>query len=97
MKSWIMSALLTYAVLYILGWAQFPLMPRMEQHEKFIGSAKLGFSNDYWLVKGASLVTAQDRVALFMGYANDFEACRDAAKLLNEKYPEAEYRCDRAN
>lgn len=97
MKSWIISSLVTLVLLYLIGWLQLPIQPRLEQHEKFVGAGKIGFSHDYWLVKGASLASSQDRVALFMGYADDLEGCRDVGELLNRKYPEARYQCNLAN
>lgn len=63
--------------------------------ETFIERKKVGASGDVWLVKGN--LGVEDRVALFFGYLDDWDACYEFAKFYMERYPLDTYSCRSAN
>lgn len=98
MKYYLLSAVITYALLYLLGLAHTPFQNRSTLHEKFVERKKIGNSNDYWPTKHGLAFSGDDHVALFTGYANDYQGCKIVADLLNKKYSSPSlYTCNKTN
>lgn len=56
---------------------------------------RIGTSNDVWLVKGN--FGAPDRVALFFGYLDDWDACHEFLTAHSYQFPADRYSCEYAN
>jgi hypothetical protein len=61
----------------------------------FVSQNKWGNSEDYWLE--TSTADGWEKIALVMGYWNDWEGCEDIKVFWQTKYPAAKYRCIPAN
>ena len=67
----------------------------MTRWESFVEANKFGVSQDFWLEKDTPW--GWERVALIMGYGDDYEACNDIKETLEAKYWRGLYRCMPAN
>jgi hypothetical protein len=56
---------------------------------------RIGYSADVWLVKNGA--AGPEKIALFFGYYDDWDACYDFARLYMQAYPSDSYTCSLAN
>ena len=63
--------------------------------ETFIYNNKLGVSEDYWLEK--STVAGWAKIAIIVGYGDDWTGCENIKDAMKQKYSGASYRCIPAN
>lgn len=61
----------------------------------FVKDKRIGTSGDVWLVKQNFGV--DDRVALFFGYLDDWDACYEFLTSHSERFPADTYSCQFAN
>ena len=61
----------------------------------FVSENKWGNSEDYWLETYTAY--GWEKVALVIGYWNDWEGCEEIKIFWQQKYPAAQYRCIPAN
>lgn len=61
--------------------------------ESFLGSNRVGSSTDVWLVKSTF---APEKVAVFFGYVDDWEACYEFMTFYVQRYPLDSYSCEYA-
>ena len=74
------------------------LVSGTSKYVTFAQSNQMGRSQDYWLEKRSDFASAEyDKVALILGYGNDYDGCLDIIDALNRKYPTNYYRCIPAN
>ncbi len=97
MKNFISGFALASVIFYLLGLLQLPFQDHRFLFEDYVSKQKIGSSYDYWLVKGNSISSDEDRTALYFGYGDDRIECERAVKNLNKEYPLANYYCVKAN
>ena len=64
--------------------------------EQFAKDRRIGSSADVWLTK-LNYFGESEKVSLFFGYWDDWEACYEFAEMYMQRYPDAQYACRLAN
>lgn len=95
--TFLISAILVYSLLYLLGLAHLPFQDREKKLAMVINDGDSSRPS-YWLTKRGLALNTNDHVALFFGYADDYEGCQIVASLLNSKYSSKNlYKCSKVN
>lgn len=99
MRQFYFSALVVVASAFVASTASAEYSDEYQVHLQtwtdFVSQNKWGSSEDYWLEKWA--LGEWEKVALVMGYWNDWETCEEMKAFWQNTYAGADYRCIPAN
>lgn len=75
---------------------QISLEESTSRLENFVGSNKVGYGQDVWMIK-QNAFGQYEKVGLVFGYVDDMEFCSEVATMYNSRYPRARMTCMFAN